>query len=328
MAHPVRACALAAGLLAAALCGAVQAAPYQPAPGVQGTLRIWGSPADAALLAQWEQALRQAQPGLRLALSLHGPDSAMAGIYTDVADLAFIGRELRVPVENMAFEWVKLRKPVSVDVANAGITTDRLAANYAVFVHPDNPLAKLTLAQLDAVFGAEHKRGASNARTWGDLGLTGSWGPRPIRVLAPPVDSVAALHFRKLVLKDSFKWNPDLEEVGNPTQALKALAGDPAALVYAPMAAALPGVRALPLALDAASPPVALTAASAADHSYPLARSVHMVFDHAPGQPLRPLVREFMRFVLSDEGQAVVAREGSYIPLQAEQAQRALKSLD
>ncbi|WP_083748768.1 substrate-binding domain-containing protein [Pelomonas sp. KK5] len=300
------------------------AAPYQPQSTVDGEIRVWGSPDDAALLARWGEGFRQLQPKAHLKATLHGPDSAMAGLYTDVADLAFIGRELRLPVESMAFEWTKLRKPAVVDVANAGIAAQRVAANLAVFVHPDNPLAGLTLQQLDAVFGAEHKRGAAaNARTWGDLGLSGLWAARQIRVLAPPVDSIPGLFFRRAVMLNSFKWNPALEEMASETQALAVLASDPAAIVVAPMAIATPAVKALPLAAKAGEPFVPLTRASAADHSYPLARTVHIAYDHK----LTPPVREFLAYVLSDEGQAAVAAEGGYLPLLPEQALASLKGL-
>ncbi len=316
-----------AAILVAVLQSAALATPYQPQQPVSGDIRIWGSPEDGALIALWNDDFHKHHPNALVTASLHGPDSAMAGIYTGVAELAFVGRELRLPVESMAFEWVKLHKPATVEVANASLTAPRVAANLAVFVHPSNPLVGLSLQQLDAIFGGEHKRGGANVRTWGDLGLVGEWRERPIRVLGPAVDSVPALFFRKVVLKDSFKWNPALQEA-NEAEGLAALASDPAAIAYAPMAAGRSSdVKALPLAASGTDF-VALTAQSAADRSYPLARAVHIAFDRAPGKPVDPRVREFLRYVLSDEGQAAVARDGAYVPLQAASAQRQLKGLD
>jgi phosphate transport system substrate-binding protein len=315
---------------ASALAGAPTAelAPYRPEQKVSGDIRVWGSPEDRDLLELWEAGFRKHQPQAHLALQPHGPESTMAGIYTGVADLAFVGRELRAPVEYMAFEWVKLYKPTIIEVANAGLRSRRLAANLAVFVHRDNPLTGLSVAQLDGIFGAEHKRGPANLRTWGDLGLTGEWRDRSIHVLAPPVNSISALFFRKTVLDDSFKWNASLEEFPSEAQALTALARDPGGIAYAPLAAANDAVKALPLAATSAGPFVALTTESAADRSYPLSRAVIVVLDRAPGKPIDPRIREFLRFVLSAEGQAAVARDGSYIPLLAQSAQQQLKRLD
>jgi phosphate transport system substrate-binding protein len=146
-------------------------------------------------------------------------------------------------------------------------------------------------------------------------------------VLAPPVTSIPALFFRKVVLDDSFKWNEDMKEVVDAAQALDAVAHDPAAIAYAPMAVSNGAVRAVPLA-KVSGPFVRLTAQSAADRSYPLARVVIVAVDRAVGKPLDPRVREFLRYVLSDEGQAAVARDGAYVPLQPATAQKQLKVLD
>src|SRR5258706_15315605 len=286
------------------------AASYQPQQQVKGDIRIWGSPADGGLVKAWGEGFRKHHRDAKVAASLYGPESALASLYCDVADIAFVGRELRLPTDNMAFQWVKLYRPTTVEVANAGFKAKRPAAGLAVFVHPGNPIAGLTVAQLDAIFGAEHKRGAANARTWGDVGLTGEWAARPIHVLAPPVTTIPALFFRKTVLDDSFKWNEDMKEMGDDAQSLAAVARDPAAIAYAPMAASTGAVRAVPLSKSGAVF-VNPSEQSAADRSYPLSRVVIVAADKPVGKPLDPRVREFLRYVLSDEAQAPVAHDGA-----------------
>jgi phosphate transport system substrate-binding protein len=311
--------------LAAALAGA---ASYVPHEQVQGDVRIWGSPEDAGLVKLWADGFQARQPGARVTAALHGPESTIACLYTDMGDIAFIGRELRLPVENMAFQWVKLYALTTVQVANAGNAAQRLAGNVAVFVHPANPVAGLTLEQLDGIFGAEHKRGGRNLRTWGELGLTGAWRDRPIDAKAPAVDSITSIFFRRTVLQDSFKWNASMQEFPTEAAAVAAVARDPGAIAFARMANGRAGVRALPLAAGAGQPFVPLTKESAIDRTYPLARSVIVAIDRKPGQPLDPKVREFLRYVVSDDGQAAVAREGSYLPLDAAEQQRVAEQLD
>jgi phosphate transport system substrate-binding protein len=301
-------------------------AAYEPREPVSGDIRIWGSPEDRVLIGLWEDGFRKHHPQARVVAKLHGPESTLAGIYTGVADIAFVGRELRLPTDNMAFQWVKLYRLTTIEVANAGFKAKRAAVALGVFVHPDNPIAGLTVAQLDAIFGAEHKRGPANARTWGEVGLTGEWRERPIHVLAPPVTSIAALFFRKVVLDGSFKWNEDMTEVVEE-KVVDGVARDRAAIAYAPMAASTGAVRAVPLAKPG-GPFVKLTGQNAADRSYPLSRVVIVAVDRPVGKPLEPRVREFLRYVLSDEGQAAVARDGAYVPLQPASAQKQLKSLD
>lgn len=307
--------------------GAAELAHYRPGHKAVGEIRIWGSPQDRGLVKLWEEGFRKYHPDARIVASLYGPESALASLYTGVGDIAFIGRELREPTDNMAFQWVKLYRPTPVEIANAGLKAQRPAEALGVFVHPDNPIAGLSLAQLDAIFGAEHKRGAANARTWGDLGLTGEWASRPIHAFAPPVTAIPALFFRKVALDDSFKWNEDMREVADERQAIAMVAGDPAAIAYAPMNAATGAVRAVPLA-KVGTAFVKPTEQTAADRSYPLARVVIVAVDRAVNRPLEPCVREFLRYVLSDEGQAAIARDGAYVPLQPAHAQKQLKALD
>src|SRR5438270_177317 len=79
--------------------------------------------------------------------------------------------------------------------------------NLGNFVHRDNPLARLTFAQLDALFGAEHRRGQENIRTWDQLGLSGEWSGRPIAIYQGVLDAAPAFYFSIEVMKGSLLWN-------------------------------------------------------------------------------------------------------------------------
>jgi phosphate transport system substrate-binding protein len=323
--------ALAVAALPLRAVGAATPAPlpdYRPLEQVSGDVRIWGSPADAGLIAAWGRGFHAVQPGANVTATLHGPESAMMGVYTGVAELALMGREMRQPAEFMAFTWAWRYPPTLIEVANAGAETRRDFASLAVWVSRDNPITQLTLAQLDGIYGAEPRRGSSLLRTWGDLGLTGAWHDRPIRVYGPPIDSVPALYFRERVLEGSYKWNGDLIESPEARAMLSAVARDDAAIAYAPLADAPPGLKPLPLAPDAASAAVPLTSATVRARTYPLTRFVTMVLNRAPGVPIDPKTKEFLRYVLSAEGQAAIARDGGYVPLNATVARAQLKKLE
>jgi phosphate transport system substrate-binding protein len=301
---------------------------YAPGAAVAGDIRVWGSPADAGLLEDWEAGFRKAHPAARIVATLHGPESTMAGLYTGVADIAFLAREMRLPLESMAYEWVKLSKPFTVEIANAGVRTPRPAAVLGVFVARDNPLTHVSLGELDGIFGAEHRRAARNVRTWGELGLEGPWSGRAIRPYSRRIDDVAVEFFRRRVLDDSYRWNPDLVEAETDAELFAAIARDPSGIAVAPLAAATGAVQTVAVAATDGGPYLLPTAASVADRSYPLTRAVTMAVDRAPGKPLAANVREFLRFVLSAEGQAAVARDGAYVPLRAADAQLQLRRLD
>lgn len=281
-------------------------------------IRIAGSPADAPLLQALQQGFARRYPQVRFAQSLHGPESTLAGVYTGTADVAFMARELREPLERMAFEWVLLDKPQYIRIAHAGVRADRLSSQLAVFVHKDNPLQRLTLTQLEAIFSAEPRGGHALLREWGQVGLNGNWERRAIHVHGPKVDTIQALFFRRQVMGDGRKWNPDYREAASEgAAAIAAIAADPAGIGYAPVREASPQVRAVPLAATADGPFAVPDATSVGNGQYPLIRSIGVVTAHTDTHPMSAPVRAFIDFLLSPEGQAIIASEGSYLPLHA-----------
>jgi phosphate transport system substrate-binding protein len=317
---------LAAFACAASVRPAVCAEP--PVSEMRGELRIWGSPADRGLIEALQAGSAKAYPQLTFATTLHGPESTIAGVYTGVADLAFMAREVRQPMEGMAFEWAQLSKVFEVEIANAGIDADRPATQLAVFVHKDNPLEHLSLEQLDAVLGAGHKRAPANLREWSAMIPGDGWAGRRIKVYGPPVDSIPALFVRALVMHDSRKWNPAYREIeGGDRAIVDALANDPAGIAYASMRSGDARVKALALGVDAKGPFHPLNAGTVASRSYPLTRVVKVVLKRPPGEAIEPKLDAFLRFVLSRAGQAIVAGEGSYIALSPESAQQQFERL-
>ncbi len=310
-------------------CAADELAAYRAERPVSGTIRVWASPADGWLVEHLGAGFRKAQPGVTLSEAFHGPESTFAGVYTGMADVAFMAREMRVPMESMAFEWVHHYKTFEVEIANAGLGTERLGVNLAVFVHRSNPLTRLTLKQLDGILGAEHLGGGNNIRRWGDLFEGDGWKDRPIHVYGPALDSVAALFIRRAVLQDSRKWNPRYREVATGwSEVLASLARDPAGIAYAAVLPGHEGAKSLALAANDDGPFYALSAQTVAARTYPLTRVITLALAREPGKPIEPAIKEFVRYVLSREGQAAVASDGAYIPLSAHSAQRQLQRLD
>jgi phosphate transport system substrate-binding protein len=295
----------------------------------EATVRVWGSKDDSALLKAWAQGFEQASPGRHVVLDLRGGETPLMGVYTGVAEAALFTREVRVPAETMAFAWAWRYPMTTLSVANAAAETPRANGDLAVWVNARNPITHLTLAQLDGIFGAEAKRHAGVLRIWGQViaaeggarppGALAPWTDRPIHVFGPPIDSVAGLYVRHAVLADSYKWNPDLHEIGSDAELLAAVAGDENAIAYAPRHGAPAGVKALALGAGPDGPFVELTNQTAGDRTYPLSRIVVMAINRTPGKPVAPATLAWLEYVLSPAGQAVVAADGTCLPLTPKQ---------
>lgn len=315
-------CGLAISLGMARAARAEELPTYRPQTRASGTVRIWGSLEDSSLIAGLQAGFRSYEPSVRFEDTLHGPESIFAAVYMDVADVGFMAREIRVPLERMGFEWVHHYPPFEIEIANAGLGGDRgtvrPAVNLAFLVNKANPLSCVTLRQLDDIFAADHRRGGTNIRRWGELRLGGSWAARPVRVYGPAPTEVSAIFIRQSVLDGSRKWNPGYRIVaGQWNELLKALARDPDGISFAPLLPGNRGVRPLRVAAGAQTACYPLTTKTVEARTYPLTRTVEVALDRPPGSALRPAVREFLRFILSREGQRIIVADGAYLPLSA-----------
>ena len=325
-------CCLALWLAAAPTGRAGDLPIYRPQVAVRGTLRVWGSPDDGWLIEELAAGFRKYQPGLRLEATLHGPESTFAAVYMDVADVAFMAREIRMPLETMGFEWTHHYPPFEVEIANAGLGAEhgvaRPEVGLAFFVNKANPLSCLTLRQLDDIFAADHRRGGSNIRRWGELRMGGTWAGRSIHIYGPAPDNSSVVFIRRSVLDGSRKWNPDYRTVpGEWSEVLATLARDPDGISFAPPLPGNQGVKALRVAASSQSSCYPLTAHTLEARTYPLIRTVDVALDRAPGTPIKPGVREFLRFILSREGQHIIVSDGAYLPLSATSLRRQLHRL-
>ncbi len=332
--------ALVAGLIAApVMADDIDRIPeYRPEGQVTGTIRAWGHVFVKDALKRWEDAFRKHHPGVAFEDNLVSSAAAMGGLYAGAADIGFIGREIR-PMEAAGYTRVMKQKPFGLRVMTGSHgNADKLIA-LAVFVHKDNPLARLTYAELDAIFGGENLRSGRRIRTWGELGLGGDWAARPIQVYTGVLDAAPGFHFSQEVMKGSLVWNGDLryfddlavanaKDIESGQLVVDALANDRYGIGLSGAGYRNANVKPLAIAREDAGPFVEPTPANVAHRSYPLTRSVWLYVNKGPAQALDPRVAEFLRFILSREGQALVKLEGDYFPLTANVAREELSKLD
>ena len=303
-------------------------APYRAQQAVNGTIRVWGNPYIPELVKAWEDGFRKRHPGVEFETNLKGTEAAMAGLYGHIADIVFIGREA-YKAETAAFEEQFGYPPLGLKITSGSYATPHKTFALMVYVHKDNPLGKLSFKQLDALYGSERRRGAkAPIKTWGQLGLTGEWAKRPVNVYGYNFDTGMARFFRRTVLKDSYRWNPELKEFDNGRDAkgevinagtyiTEAIANDPNAIGFANVMFENPGVKTVALAENDAGPYVAPSKETAFRRTYPLTRYSTAFINRAPGKPVDPKVKEFLRYILSREGMQAVVLDRAFLPLNA-----------
>lgn len=279
--------------------------PYEPVSGLVGSLGSAGSDTLANLMSLWARAFGAYHPAVALEVQASGSATAPPALAEGTAELGPMSRAMtarEVDAFRKRFGYPPTAVPVAVDAV-------------AVFVHQDNPLRALSLAELDAVFSITRRCGAPRRFThWGDLELGGSWRHRPIVAYGRNTASGTHSYFRSEVLCQG-DFHPLVNELPGSASVVQAVGASTAAIGYSSLGYESAGVR--PLAIsDGTGPAVAPTAATAGSGRYPLARYLYTYVNRPPGQPLQGLVREFFRFVYSREGQRLVLQDG-YVPLSA-----------
>lgn len=298
---------------------------YASSRPVSGLIRVWGSPQMNDLLRMEEAAYHKEQPLVRFEVSLKSTLTAVAGVYTSRAEIGLLGREIW-PSEAEAFHAITSRTPTVIEVATGSYDVPKATFALMIFVNRDNPLQSLSLEQLSRIFGTH---ASSAAPTWGDLGLPGAWAQRPIHLYGFARENDKAQIFRKLVFTDDEEWSCALQEFSdskgaNPLDAgeqiVRAVAADPEGIGISNVHYAVPDVREVAIASAGTATPVSPSRATVTDRSYPLTRAIYIVFDGGAQAASSPAVREFLRFVLSRQGQQAIEREGNYLPLPAKVA--------
>jgi len=210
--------------------------------------------------------------------------------------------------------------------AKYGYKPTQLRTSYdalAVYVNKDNPLEKLTLAQVDAVFSKTRRRGGKNAATWGDLGLTGDWAARPVSLYGRNSASGTYGFFKEHTLKNG-DYKDTVKEQPGSASVVQGVTEDRFGIGYSGIGYRTSGVKVVALAeADAFS---AGSYEDVKSGKYPLSRFLYMYVNKAPGKPLDPLVNEFVKLVFSKEGQEVVVKDG-YLPLPAAIVAEELKKI-
>lgn len=295
-------------------------------------LNIVGADVMDEITLGWVKLMRQAYPRLSVTMEARASGSGAPGLISGQGMLAPVGREL-LPAEEKAFVDKFGYKPFSVRVATGSAGSLGKTAASIIMVDKNNPVQCLSLPELDAIYSTSDKLGHAPIRTWGDLGLKGEWASRPIHLYGLKSPNGIEWFFKQRVMQGGdYRTDIQFTKGRGFTHAFNVAAEDmaqhPGGLTYALLANVTPNVKVVPLSETDGGRCYLPTVKNVYAHAYPLSRYVYIFVNRPPGKPLEPKVKEFLKLVLSKQGQDVVAKEGVYIPLQTSVVKEELDKLE
>ena len=304
-------------------CGAVAETPedsvdkgiaeYAKASGISGSLSSVGSDTLANLMTLWGEEFKKLYPNVTIQIQAAGSSTAPPALTEGTATLGPMSRMMKSE-EVEAFEARHGYKPTAIPVA-----VDALA----IFVHKDNPLAGITIPQLDAIFSATRSCGFDkDIKTWGDIGITGELASQSIQLFGRNSVSGTYGYFKEAALCKGDYKNTVNEQPGSAS-GVQGVTKSINAIGYSGEGYKTSGVRMVPVAKKPGGDFIEVTPANALSGKYPLSRFLYVYVNKHPNEPLAPLEAEFLRMVLSRTGQITVVKDG-YIPLPAKIVTKAL----
>lgn len=288
---------------------------YKKVSGVSGNLSSVGSDTLANMMTFWAEDFKRTYPNVNVQIQAAGSSTAPPALTEATSNIGPMSRKMKSR-EIEAFEKRYGYKPTAVRVA-----IDALA----VFVHKDNPIEGLTIKQVDAIFSSNRKCGATtDVDRWGALGLTGDWTGKDVQLYGRNSVSGTYGYFKKKALcKGDFK-NTVNEQPGSAS-VVQSVSASLNGIGYSGIGYKTSGVRALPLSKKG-GPFVEADMENAVKGTYPLSRYLYVYVNKHPNKALSPLDAEFLKSILSKQGQKIVEKDG-YIPLPAKVVAKEFKKL-
>jgi phosphate transport system substrate-binding protein len=289
---------------------------YKAVSGISGNLNSIGSDTLNNVMTLWAEGFKKFYPNVNIQIEGKGSSTAPPALIEGTAQLGPMSRPMK-GTEIDGFEAKYGYKPTPLRTS-----LDSLA----VFVHKDNPVKGLTLPQVDGIFSKTQRCKGKDAKTWGDVGMDGTWGGAPISLYGRNSASGTYGFFKEHALcngdyKDTVKEQPGSASV------VQGVGEDRNAAGYSGIGYTTSGVRAIPLAAKDGEPFHEANYQNVINGSYPLSRFLFVYINREPGKPIDPLVKEFAKFVFSKEGQEVVIKDG-FFPLPAAVAKEELAKLE
>ncbi len=290
--------------------------PYAKVSGVSGTINSIGSDTLNNLMTLWAEGFRRQYPNVRIQVEGKGSSTAPAALIEGTAQLGPMSRLMKAS-EIDKFEAKFGYEPVAYAVA-----VDALA----LFVNKDNPISSMSMEQVDAAFSKSRRRGGNqDIETWGQLGMDGDWQKARISLYGRNSASGTYGFFKEQALKNG-DFKDQVKEQPGSASVVQSVTEDRNGLGYSGIGYSTSGIKMVPVSEKTGGTPIAPTLENTRNGTYPLWRHLYVYINQAPGKPLSPIVREFLKYIYSREGQSDVNKDG-YFPLDASAVEKYVSNI-
>lgn len=315
---------LVAVVLAALLAGPghaeVKYPEYRPEGKFTGEFHTMGSPVMDTITLGWIEIFRAAHPEIEdvTTMEARSNNSVVEGL---ISGLSHVGPASRAmfPSERAAFVKKFGYEPTQFLVCSGAFDRPGYSPALAIYVHEDNPLEEISLAQLEEIWSRNGR-----ITKWGQLGLTGEWAEQPVTLFGLNLPNGIATYFQEAAMNSrEFRGGISTRSTDRSgpvtvralSRMVMSVGENRYGMTYAGGRNAQPRTKMLRIAQKPGGPAVALTRATVLDHSYPLSRYLYVYVNRAPGAPLDPKVKEFLRVALSRQGQELIEKRSPLLPL-------------
>lgn len=275
---------------------------YRPVEALSGHLRSVGSDTLGHEMESWAKAFEKIYANVKVDVEATGSATAPAALLDGRAQFGPMSRPMT------AEETAAFGANYGYKVSSFRVAVDALA----VYVNKDNPITCLTLPQLSGIYSSNRMApGSADIRTWGDLGLTGEWARQPITLYSRNTLSGTYEYFRETALYGG-DYKPEIKQQPGSDAVVQSVAADKFGIGYSGIGFKAAGVRAVPLAAYYGATCYDASADTAYSSKYPIARYLYIYLNKKPNQSLDPLRAEFVKYILSKNGQEETERGGFF----------------
>jgi len=263
------------------------------APQARTLIQNKGSDTLVNVAQAWAEAYPKVNPDIAVAVSGGGSGTGIAAMINGTVDIANASRKMKDKERKLAEK--NGQHPVEHVVGYDAL---------AVFIHKDNPVKSMSLAQLKDIYGRDPK-----VKNWSDMGITVPGCKDKIIVVSRQNNSGTYAYFKKTVLGKKGRYRQGTLDMHGSKDVVDLVEKTPCAIGYSGLAYATDHLKTVCIS-KADEACVSPSVATASDRSYPIARPLFMYTD---GEP-KGAIKEYMDWIKSDVGQCILKKKG-YAPI-------------